>query len=59
MDAKLVWRVVKWMCVLQLFNAEMDYLISFYFGVLVPAWVLASLNLAYAVVILGIMEAKK
>jgi hypothetical protein len=54
---KEVWKIVKIVAAVQLFNALADYIMWVLYGFLVPSWTIATLSVGYIVVILGVKRA--
>ncbi len=46
-----LWKIVKVMAVVQIFNAIADYAMWAFYGFLVPSWALATLSLGYIIII--------
>ena len=56
---KSIWRIVKIIAVIQIFNAVMDYFMWLQYGYLVPSWTIASLSVFYTILILAIKKAQE
>lgn len=49
-----LWKIIKLICVIQVFNAAMYYFVWVAYDYSVPSWTLATLTVFYAVLILAI-----
>ncbi|PVX25369.1 MAG: hypothetical protein CW691_04820 [Candidatus Bathyarchaeum sp.] len=54
-----IWKIVKIFMAIQIFNAVMDYYVWVAYGFLVPSWTIATLNLIYVPLILGLKIAQQ
>ncbi len=52
-----LWKILKIFLVIQIFNAIMDYYVWVVNGYLVPSWAIATINLFYIVLIVGVKAA--
>jgi hypothetical protein len=54
-----IWRLVKIIALIQIFNAVMDYFMWVAYGFLVPSWTLATLSVGYLVLVFAIKRAQE
>jgi hypothetical protein len=56
---KIIWRFVKVLALVQVFNAVMDLVVWFKFGYLVPSWTIAAISIFYVILVLALKRAQE
>ena len=54
-----LWKIIRIVLVIQIFNAVMDYFMWISYGYLIPSWTIATLNVFYTVLIFAIKIAQE
>jgi hypothetical protein len=54
-----IWRLVKIIALIQVFNVAMDYFAWLAYGYLVPGWTFAILSIGYTILVLAIKKAQE
>ena len=54
-----IWRLVKIIVLIQVFNVAMGYFVWLAYGYLVQGWTIATLSVGYTVLILAIKKAQE
>ena len=54
-----IWKMIKIIALIQIFNAFMDYFMWVAYGFLVPSWTIATISIGYIILIFAIKKAQE